>query len=109
MEDFVSSSNIKKGNEKDLGNYRPILLTCICSKIMEHIVYSCSFEHLNNYHALHDEQHGFRQYRSCETQLTATVHDFAQFLNQGGQCDALFLNFSKAFDKVPCLHLFSKL
>ena len=67
------------------------------------------FEHLNNYQALCDEQHGFRQCRSCETQLITTVNDFAQYLNQGSQCDALFLYFSKAFDKVPYLYLFNKL
>ena len=43
---------------------------------MEHIIYSCMFEHLNQHQALRDEQHSFRQHRSCETQLITTVHDF---------------------------------
>ena len=37
-----------------------------------------------------------------------TVHDFAQCLNQKGQCDMLLLDFCKAFDKVPHSHLFKK-
>ena len=99
----------KKGNKRDPGNYRPVSLTCICSKIMEHIVYSCLFDHLNHFQVLRDEQHGFRQHRSCETQLISTVHDFALCLNQRGQCDVLLLDFCKAFDKVPHSRLFSKL
>ena len=99
----------KKGNKKDPGNYRPVSLTCICSKIMEHIIYSCMFDHLNHFQALRDEQHGFRRHRSCETQLISTVHDLAQCLNQRGQCDVLLLDFCKAFDKVPHCCLFNKL
>jgi len=99
----------KKGNKKDPANYRPVSLTSICSKIMEHVIYSGMFEHLNHHQVLRDEQHGFRQRRSCDTQLITTVHDFAQCLNQGGQCDVLLLDFSKAFDKVPHSRLFNKL
>ena len=68
----------KKGSKKDPVNYRPVSLTCIRSKIMEHVIYSSMFEHLNHHQALRDEQHGFQQHRSCETQLITTVHDFAQ-------------------------------
>jgi len=44
------------------------------------------------------KQHGF-----ChrESQLIYTIDDFASCLNDGGQCDFLFLDFSKAFDRVP--------
>ena len=42
----------KKGNKKDPGNYYPVSLTCICSKIMEHIIYSCLFDHLNHFQVL---------------------------------------------------------
>ena len=57
----------KKGNKKDPGNYHPVSLTCICSKILEHVIYSCLSDHLNHFQALRDEQHGFRQQRSCKT------------------------------------------
>ena len=33
---------------------------------------------------------------SRETQLTTTINDFAECLNQGGQCDVIFLDFSKS-------------
>ena len=54
-------------------------------------------------------QHGFRKNRSCETQLVTTIHDIATHLNSGNQVDVLFLDFSKAFDKVPHKHLLYKL
>ena len=73
----------KKGKKDDPSNYRPISLTCICSKILEHIIYSCIYEHLNCHQVLTDQQHGFRQYRSCVTQLI-TTHDFSQCLNEKG-------------------------
>ena len=42
-------------------------------------------------------------------QLITTVNDFAECLNEGGQCDVLTLDFSKAFDKVPHARLYQKL
>ena len=37
----------KKDNKSDPSNYRPILLSCICCKIMEHIVLSHTAKHLS--------------------------------------------------------------
>ena len=39
----------KKGARKDLANYRPISLTCIASKLFEHIVTSYLMGHLGNH------------------------------------------------------------
>ena len=58
---------------------------------------------------LSDLQHGFRKRRTCETQLMLTVKDFANSLNNRGQTDAVLLDFSKAFDKVPHRRLLLKL
>ena len=78
---------------------KPISLICICTKILEHIVYSSISKHLQSYDVLCDVQHGFRPNRSCNTQPTITLNDFAECLNKGGQCDVLALDFSKAFNK----------
>ena len=53
---------------------------------------------LENNKILSDYQHGFRKKRSCETQLITTVHDLAIGLDRRQQVDAIFLDFSKAFD-----------
>ena len=90
----------KKGNKSSAANYRPISLTCILCKVLEHIIASHVVKHLNTHGLLYDLQHGFREKRSCETQLTMLVEDLARSVSQGKQTDLILLDFSKAFDKV---------
>lgn len=99
----------KKGDRHKPANYRPISLTSICCKILEHIVHSHVMSHLDSHNMLNDAQHGFRKSRSCESQLILTVQDLANSLNDGEQIDAILLDFSKAFDKVPHQRLLKKL
>jgi len=54
-------------------------------------------------------QHGFRQGRSCETQLLLTIHDLAKNLDNNLQTVVIFLDFAKAFDKVDHSCLLHKL
>ena len=99
----------KKGDNSDPANYRPISLTCILCKVMEHIIASILTKHLNKHNMLYDHQQGFIQKRSCETQLIQLVEDLGRQLIQGKQTDQLLLHFSKAFDKVNHLKLLLKL
>ena len=92
----------KKGDRGSVENYRSISLTSVTSKILEHIVHSSIMNHLDKHSSLNTFQHGFRQKRSCETQL-------ADCLNGKGQIDAVLLDFSKAFDKVDNEKLLTKL
>ena len=77
------SSLFKKRNKSDPANYRPISLTCILCKVMEHIVASNLTWHLNENQILYEFQHGFREKRSCETQLIQLVDDLERQLIQG--------------------------
>ena len=54
----------KKGDRSKASNYRPISLTCICCKLLEHIIRSAITSHLENHSILTDSQHGFRKKRS---------------------------------------------
>ena len=99
----------KKGGKQDPKNYRPISLTCICCKIMEHIVLSHVHKHLSTNNILCKHQHGFRSRLSCETQLVSAIHEWASILNIKGQADVIQLDFSKAFDKVSHSKLLHKL
>ena len=99
----------KKGEKSDPSNYMPISLTCILCKVMEHIIASNLTDHLNKHNIIYDLQHGFRQKRSCETQLLQLVEDLGRQLIAGKQIDLVLLDFSKAFDKVNHLKLLFKL
>ncbi len=81
-------SPIFKKDDKHLAsNYRPVSLTCVCSKLMEHIIVSNMMKHLDTHHILSDLQHGFRQRRSCTTQLLITVSQLAKFYDENVQVD----------------------
>ena len=51
----------KKGDKTDASNYRPISLTSVCNKLLEHILHSQIMKHLENHTILTDQQHGFRK------------------------------------------------
>ena len=91
----------KKGDRTNPSNYRPISLTCICCKTLEHILHTNIMSHFSNYSILSDTQFGFRKNYSAELQLIKVSHDLAYSLNNKGQTDVILLDFSKAFDKVP--------
>ena len=57
----------KKGDKSLAANYRPISLTCILCKVLEHILASNIVKHLDAQGIMYDLQHGFREKRSCET------------------------------------------
>ena len=99
----------KKGEKYKPVNYRPISLTCICCKLMEHIITSNIMSHLENNSILYDLQHGFRKSRSCETQLIDFIHELNHINNRNKQTDLIIMDFAKAFDKVPHKRLLYKL
>ena len=90
----------KKGERYNPANYKPVSLTCICSKILEHIITKHLWLHLNKYNILYDLQHGFQNKRSTETQLIAFTQDILKNLQAGKQTDVIIMDFAKAFDKV---------
>jgi hypothetical protein len=99
----------KKGSKTDANNYRPISLTCICCKLLEHIIFKQIITDLENRNFFSPVQHGFRRNLSTITQLIEFQHDLQKVLDIGGQVDAVFLDYSKAFDKVPHCQLIDKL
>ena len=99
----------KKSHRSLACNYRPVSLTCVPCKLLEHIICSNIMAHLDEYKLLSDRQHAFRKGHSCETQLTTVINDWAKILDNRGQVDTFRLDFEKAFDTPPHELLKSKL
>ena len=99
----------KKGDKSLASNYRPISPTCILCKVLEHILASNIVKHFDEQGLMYDLQHGFRERRSCETQLIMLIEDLARNASAGRQTDIILLDFSKAFDKVNHSKLIWKL
>ena len=108
---MVSCKYLPPFQEESLAcNYRPVSLTCVPCKLLEHIVCSNIMAHLDEYKLLSDRQHAFRKGHSRETQLTTVINDWAKILDNRGQVDPFILDFEKAFDtptdellKAKCL------
>ena len=100
----------KKGSRVLPENYITVSLTCILCKVMEHITCKHIAKHTNEHNILTPFQHGFRQARSCETQLLTTLHGLLSYWNTNSQVDVIVLNCKKkAFDTVPHDKLLGKL
>ena len=99
----------KKGNVHKASNYRPVSLTCVICKLLEHIICSHVTSHLVKNELLTHLQHGFRKGHSCESQLIITTSDFYDTFNAKEQTDVGILDFSRAFDTVPHERLMGKL
>jgi hypothetical protein len=99
----------KKGDKKNPANYRPVSLTSNIGKIMEKIMNEEIVALLEKNQSIRDSQHGFRNKRSCLTNLLTFMEKVADDLDSGEPVDVLYLDFQKAFDKVPHLRLIAKL
>ena len=90
----------KKGCRQEPGNYRPISLTSVVCKTL---VQGRLIIHLEMNNLMGDSQHGFGNKRSC---LTSLLDFYAQIIDtydtdNNKAVDLVYLDFQKAFDKVP--------
>lgn len=99
----------KKGNKLDCNNYRPISLVPIVSKVMEAIISDAMSEFLLQEAVIPAQQHGFIKSRSVVTNLLHCINDWSTSLNSRQPVDVVYLDFSKAFDRIPTRRLLTKL
>jgi len=99
----------KGGARCDPANYRPISLTSVVCKLMEHDLSTHICGHLDRFGILTPANHRFCSKHSCESQLLLTTHDLLKHRDQGHSIDVGILDFSKAFDTVPHKRLINKL
>ena len=88
----------KKEKRDFVENYCPITPLPVISKVLERCVLGGLRNHIS--HLISSEQHGFLAGRSCVTHLTSVSHYIGGQLDGGKQIDIIYLETSKAFDKV---------
>ncbi len=99
----------KKGNKCEAENYRPISLTSIVMKIFERILKDKITSFLENHDLILNTQHGFRNNRSCLTNLLEFYNHVLSNYDERIPTDVIYLDFKKAFDTVPHQRLLIKL
>ena len=90
----------KKNGRQDKTNYRPISLLPICGKIFEKIVFDSIYSFLLENNLLSENQSGFRPGDSTINQLLAITTEIYNSFETLNETRAVFLDMSKAFDKV---------
>jgi len=99
----------KKGKKSSPSNYRPISLTVQLCKVFESIMRDQIIEHLERFELIKESQHGFVKRKSCLTNLLVFIEEVTNYLDSGYPVDVIYLDFQKAFDKVPHRRLILKL
>ena len=90
----------KKDDKQNVKNYRPVSLLPIFGKIFERLIYKEMYSFFIENNLISQNQSGFKQGESCINQLVSITHDIYKSLDQGYEVRSVFLDISKAFDKV---------
>ena len=88
-------------NEKQLlKNYRPISLLPVCGKVLERLLYNSIFDFFIQNNLITPNQSGFQTGDSYINQLISITHEIYKSFDDGYEVRGVFLDISKAFDKV---------
>ena len=101
MERSKHYSFIQKRFKKQSVNYRAVSLTSVICKLLETIIRDHMMDFLIKHKIINPSQHGFLKARSCLTNLLCFLEDITKWVDDGSPVDVIYLDFQKAFDKVP--------
>ena len=90
----------KKGDKQCLKNYQPVSLFPVCGKIFERLIFNEMFGFLIENNLISSNQSGFKPGDSCINQLLSITHEIYKSFDDGFEVRGVFLDISKAFDKV---------
>ena len=84
-------------------------LTSVICKLLETIIRDHMMDFLLKHRLINHSQHGFLKARSCLTNLLCFFEEITKWVDEGSPVDIIYLDFQKAFDKVPHQRLILKL
>lgn len=99
----------KSGNKTDPGNYRPISVLPVISKVFERIIYCRLFEYLNQKKFFSENQYGFRPKSSTLSATVDLVNQIKSNIDKKLFVLGVFIDLKKAFDTISHLKLIQKL
>jgi len=91
----------KKGDQRDINNYRPISLLNVLSKVLEKLVNEDLREHFNRHNIFDENQFGFMKGKSTTQALMAIIDKITNAKKNKEISLNIFIDLSKAFDSLP--------
>ena len=99
----------KKGSRNKSVNDWPVSLMSVICKLLESIIRDHIMDFLIKHKLINSSQHGFLKSKSCLTNLLCFFEEITKWVDEGSPVDIIYLDFQKAFDKVPHQRLILKL
>jgi hypothetical protein len=90
----------KKGDAKDVKNYRPVSNLCVISKVLEMIVHDQISRHCDKEGLIPRSQHGFQKGKSTLTATISMFDTWQQAMEDGKSTGVLLFDLSAAFDTL---------
>ena len=109
LKDALVTPIHKGGLKSDPKNYRPVSLISQLLKILEKVLCVKIVSYLEEHNLMNKNQHGFRKFRSCLSQLIEHYDNVLEAVSKGNNIDVIYLDYSKAFDVVDHHILLRKL
>ena len=103
------TSIFKSGDKDSVGNYRPISILPVFSKVLQRIMYNRVYNHLNSKGLLHEKQFGFQRNNSTEHAILHLTRDITDSFEKGEYTLGIFIDLSKACDTAGHQILIKKL
>ena len=90
----------EKGDKKSIQKYRLVLLLPICVKFFERLLFNEMFKFFIENKLVSSNHSSFKPCDSCINQFLSITHGIYESLDVGPEVRSVFLDISKAFDKV---------
>ena len=97
----MSLQFIKRDQRKNLVITDPYVSRQFPSKFFELNIVDSIVDHWEKNKLLLDSQNGFRHKRSCLSNMLKFFHNMFRIYDSSRVIDIIYLDFQKAFDKVP--------